>query len=120
MCQFRLKISVFYDIMMKGRKSVRLDTAHQFNRRIKLTILVIQECMELDMIECKKVWSNTNWYGDHLEFNRSRTGGDLGIGIFSSKYTFSISEFHNTAIRYVVPHKVKIENADIYLFVRRV
>lgn len=82
--------------MMKGRKSVRLDTAHQLNRRIKLTILVIHECMELDMIECKKVWSNTDWYGDHLEFNRSRTGGDLGIGIFSSKYTFSISEFHNT------------------------
>lgn len=72
--------------------------------------------MELDMIECKKVWSNTDWYGDHLEFNRSRTGGDLGIGIFSSKYTFSISELHNTAIRYIVPYKVKIENADIYLF----
>lgn len=79
-------------------------------------LLVIQECMESDMIECKKVWLNVDWYGDHLEFSKYRKGGDLGIGIFSNKYTFSISEFHNTAIRYVVPYKVKIENTEIYLF----
>lgn len=47
-------------------------------------LLVIQECMESDMIECKKVWLNVDWYGDHLEFSKYRKGGDLGIGIFST------------------------------------
>ncbi|OQA62695.1 MAG: hypothetical protein BWY38_03270 [Ignavibacteria bacterium ADurb.Bin266] len=79
-------------------------------------LLIIQECMEPDLLDCKKVWSNVDWYGDHLEFNKYKKGGDLGIGIFSNKYTFSITKFHNSAIRYVVPYKVKTEDREIYLF----
>lgn len=79
-------------------------------------ILLIQECTENNMNDCKKVWSNVDWYGDHLEYNKHKKGGDLGIGIFSNKYSFTKSEFHNSNIRYVVPYKFEINDRIIYFF----
>ena len=81
----------------------------------KPDILVIQECIQENIAACNEVWTNCEWYGDHLEYNNHKKG-DLGVGLFSSTYSFSISPLHNKNIRYVVPYNISSDKEEFVLF----
>jgi exonuclease III len=67
-------------------------------------ILVIQECLKNDFDFSKSNWDFKNWYNDDLNQEES----ELGIAIFSNKYSIKFTELFNRKYRYIIPYKVSI------------
>ena len=66
-------------------------------------ILILLECKSSDFEYYKNNYESAYWYNDTLYDNKS----NLGIALFSNKYTFEFAPNFNRNYRYVIPIIVK-------------
>jgi hypothetical protein len=62
-------------------------------------ILVIQECREKDWEQEKSKWPSNDFYCDRID-------SDLGIAVFSKKYTVTRGSNFDKGSRYVIPYTI--------------
>ena len=81
----------------------------EYIKKYDADLYIIQECIEKDFENIKKIFTNYSFFCDDIE-------SKYGVGLFSNKYNFKILPEHNKKYRYIVPYKIFDDNSQFVLF----